>query len=248
MTGIEQNLGKKKPEPEGSRPGRMELRKPFPRTQEETKQMFSRTKVLCAALLCMAVTSAARAELLNLNLLVPDIESGFIDVMYDASGDMFSATGFALAIDYDGIAPPDYNINNGSFDLSASIDDFGSASSGSLAIGGDIPGLGVMGSLLTGSLTDFGFQTGGGDLFEFLFTVTGGQLAGDFGGLGATVGVILNADGSTFTGDWTLDFNNNGGNPGFGLGVADTAFIPAPAGLAVLLGAGFCAGRRRRRG
>jgi hypothetical protein len=201
---------------------------------------------LSALVLTVVSTQTSHASLLNLNLLVPDIESGFIDVMYDASGDMFSATGFALAIDYDGIAPPDYNINNGSFDLSASIDDFGSASSGSVAIGGDIPGLGVMGSLLTGSLTDFGFQTGGGDLFEFLFTVTGGQLAADFGGIGATIGVILDANGSGFTGDWGLDFNNNGGMPGFGLGVADTAFIPAPPALAVLLGVGFFARRRRR--
>jgi len=57
----------------------------------------------------------------------------------------------------------------------------GNASSGSIAIGGTI-GL----TLLTGDLTDFGFgflfNDPGQDLFEFMWNVTGGTLASDFGG------------------------------------------------------------------
>ena len=53
--------------------------------------------------------------------------------------------------------------------------------------------------LLTGTLTDFGLldNTGGGqanaDVFRFIFQVTGGSYASNFGGVGAKVGLQFNA-------------------------------------------------------
>jgi hypothetical protein len=189
---------------------------------------------------------SADAALLNLSLLpVPDITSGFIDVSYNASSDAFSAQGFAFSM----TDSPNRTITNGTFNLSAIVDSAGMATSGTITIGGTIPAIPAGTPLLTGTLTAFGFQTGGGSIFEFLFSVTGGSLATPayFGNSGVGVfGVILNASGATFNGNWGQSFNNNGGIPGFGNGVADTAPIPAPVVAAPFAIAGFFAGRRRR--
>jgi uncharacterized protein (TIGR03382 family) len=201
--------------------------------------------VVCLAAGALAVP--ARAELLNLDLLdSPDIASSFIDVMYDAGSDQFTASGFAMTFD-NGAEPP-VDISSGVFSLAATITDGGLLSGGSLTIQGDASGFGP--TLLTGELVDFGYFDGGGDLVELLFTVTGGDLATPslYGDPGAIAGVILNANGSSFTGSFALNFDNNGGFPGFGIGTSDTASIPAPGALLLLLVAGSLQGRRRRTG
>jgi hypothetical protein len=61
------------------------------------------------------------------------------------------------------------------------------------------------GVLLTGEVTGFGFQDSGGstDLYDFTFTVTGGQLAFLYP---SGVGVEVTSEQSDFTGDFTLNF------------------------------------------
>lgn len=197
--------------------------------------MLGQFAIVCATTLALTVSS--EAALLGLTLQpFPDINSAFLNVNYNAGTDAFSASGFALAMNDDGI-PPAVAITGGTFAINATIDGAGSASSGSLTINGTA---GIFGpTLLTGSLTAFGWSPVG--LFEFIFTVTGGSLAIPtyYGNPGASIGVILDAGGNNFTGDWSLSFNN------FGQGVSDTAPIPAPATLPLLLAA-FCVGRRRR--
>ena len=175
--------------------------------------------------LLLGAGSQAEAAPLNLTLLdTPDIVSGFIDVTYNATTDTFSASGFALELDDDGSIPSE-TIAGGTFDLSASIDASGLLASGTLDIGGTVASLGFnSGTLLTGDLTAFGFPNAGGDPLEFLFSVTGGDAAGLYGGAGSTGGVIL-AGGTGFTGDFTADFT------GGGMAVADVAPVPVPAAL-----------------
>lgn len=203
-----------------------------------------------SCLLAMIATSSARADLLNLELLdFPDIFSGFIDVMYDAGSDQFTATGFALTFDDDGDGPQE-NITGGVFTIVGTILEGGFFTSGSLTIEGDVLGFGT--TLLTADVVDFGFLNDGGDLFEFVFQITGGDLAIAelYGGPGTIVGVILDANfgGTGFNGSFDQDFNNNDGMPGYGLGVSDTApLIPGPSALLVLLAAGGLGARRRLR-
>ena len=142
----------------------------------------------------------------------------------------------------------------GSFNISATIDEFGTASAGTLSITGSLLGLGP--TLLTGTLRDFGFLDGGGDLFEFLFTINNGVLGipGLFGGPGSVVGVILDANGSNFNGSFTTGFTNIFGRHSHGhkhdhdhgFGFARTAPIPEPATLALLM-TGALVWRKRRR-
>ncbi len=202
---------------------------------------------VCLATLSM--TLSAKAALLGLALNpFPDIQSSFIDVTYNATTDQFVASGFALSFNDNG-APPNVNITGGTFNLTATINGSGVATAASLTIGGTVPGFGS--ALLTGTLAstpNFGFMTGGGDIFEFLFTVTGGSLASAYyGGIGARFGLILDANFSAggFTGNWNSNFNNNGGQTGFGQGVSDAAPVPAPGALALLALGGFVSRRRR---
>lgn len=202
-------------------------------------------RVLLVSVLMMAMGSQAQAAPLNLTLLnTPDIVSTDISVNYTAGSGSFTASGFALALDDDGSVPAE-DIAGGTFNISATIDSTGALQSGgALSIGGTVASLNFLsGTLLTGNLTEFGFPDSGRNPLEFLFTVTGGDAAGLYGGSGATGGIILSSI-SDPTGDWdfTADFT------GDGFAVSDVAPIPVPAAVWLfgsgLLGlAGF--GRRR---
>ena len=208
--------------------------------------------ILFLAALVAAVLSfspVARATPLGLNLLpFPDIASTSIDVVYNAGSDLFTADGAAVSLNLGG-GP--LNITGGGlFDLDAMIDGSGVLTGGTLTITGTVGTTFTGGTLLTGTLTDFGFiDPPGGDIFEFLFNVTGGDLAASFGPLG---GVILDAafPSSDFDGTFTANFDNLGsGGAGFGAGVSDTAPVPEPATLSLMLlgGGGLFAIRRRKK-
>ena len=180
----------------------------------------------------------------------PDIAFFFVDVTYDATSDVLDADGFALTLEHP--AGVSNAIAGGFFDLTAVIDDLGNPGAGSLSILGTVPTLGFGGgTLLTGTLTDFGFRPEGGDPLEFLFDVTGGDAAALYGGLGSSFGVILS--GASFPGSFGSDFNNLGVNiaSGSGGGFGDVAPpIPEP-GSKILFAAGLllvvaCVGARGR--
>jgi hypothetical protein len=179
----------------------------------------------------------------------PDLKGGFVGVSYTASSHLFEAWGYSeeyahgslsLTANYDAL---DYF-------LSATINAPGVlGSGGTLSISGDV-GSGVE-PLLTGNLTSgpagtaFGFGDGNGDIFQFLFTVSGGKAAivHDFGGVGATGGVILNGwfDSPSIP-TWTSSFANDGFS-----GTMDCFSIPEPASVSLsLIGGALCAVVRSR--
>lgn len=185
--------------------------------------------ILLAAFTFCFFTSAASATPLDLVLPPsPDIVSQFITVDYAAATGTLSADGYALEL-ADGVGGPEA-IRGGTFGLHAILDDLGNLQAGgTLSIGGTIPTIGAnSGTLLTGTLTSFGFRPVGGDPLEFLFEVTGGDLAGLYGELGA---VILSGTG--FAGSFASDFGS-----GIMQSVSDTAPVPEPsAALVFMLGA-----------
>mgnify|MGYP001609355085 CR=1 FL=1 len=178
---------------------------------------FSASALGIAALLLASPVYAS----LNLSLQrSPDILSGFIDVSYDSTTDLFGATGFALELN-DGLGDPE-TIFGGAFGLNANIDGSGVLGGGTIALGGTVPSLGfISGTLLTGTLIDFGFPSTG-DPLEFVFSVTGGDAAGLFGA--GPIGVILSESG--FEGTFTSSFGNQSS------GYADVApVVPLPGSL-----------------
>lgn len=158
----------------------------------------------------------------------PDITSAFITVNYDAGSGMFTANGFPTGL----ALPPGYNVTPGAFSLNMQVAQAtGQLISGAVSITGTVPDLGLMsGTLLTGNINNFGFPSGGGEIFEFLVDVTGGDLAGAFG---SQAGIILDAHDTGFGGSFQQSF----GNTPF-QGVSDTfasPVVPEPASVLVWL-------------
>ena len=229
---------------------------------------------LLTAALGLVGSREARGEHLQFQPLPPDITSGFILVEYDHTTGNFVASGYAATLDLDGVAPLDYNIyapgsstSPGSFNINLTLDQAsGKPKEGTLTVGGVIkdtvpglPGPADSGTLLTGDIHAFGFGGDGDEIFEifeFVFDVTGGDLAPLYAP--QQVGVILDvngyAAGKEFTGSFDSDFNNDVYGLGIGIGVSDIHYTPEPSSLMALsfLGPfgilyGVCVWWRRRR-
>jgi hypothetical protein len=177
--------------------------------------------------------TASAASLFGGLVPPPDLASTNTQVVYDATTDIFTASG----------VPGQFNDGSdlwlifpaSSIDLTATIDGAGNLISGALSITGSIPGLSLAGpDLLLGTLTAVGDI--GTDL-QFLVTITGGDLQGYYP---SQAGIVIG--GAGFTG-WDANFSNGGA------GTVDVAPIPEP-GTAALLALGLVfvgAGRSARR-
>jgi hypothetical protein len=171
-----------------------------------------------------------------------------MDVSYDAGSRAFLASGWTT----------DYNISDGnggaarvgvsvtdSYILSATINNSGGLTGGTLTINGAVNGDGnaiavplLTADLVTGSAgITFGYGDGGNNIFQFRFNVRGGTLADDFGGTGTAGGVTLVAwfDASSgdhpFTGSWNSNFDSNGSSNGD----IDCFSVPEPTTTACFL-------------
>lgn len=197
-----------------------------------------------AALLAVAgswfLAAPAVSAPLNLTQQFPDILVWDLDIAYDAGTGSFTANQTPSAwFEYspDGISSS--GAGDWTYALTASLDSNGGLTSGSLEIQD-----GSSSTQLAGNLTAFGHfddTQGDNDLFEFLFDVTGGDLAGDFGALG---GIIIRTGSSSFAGDFSTDFTAVSSS-------SDTfaAVVPVPAAV-WLFGSGLlglaAAARRRQ--
>jgi hypothetical protein len=188
---------------------------------------------------------------------VPYFNASLVSISYDSTLDMFEVHGTTDA--YMGgvselLGPGDYT-------LTATISDAGLLTCGQMLITGDL-GSGTVplltANLITGpSGTAFGFPeplSGGGALgehnvFEFLFTVTGGNptIMSEFGPQG---GVVLDAwfsEGDlAFDGSWEVDFDNSASLNGL---AGSFAIVPEPSAVSLAILGGLLGvavyGRRR---
>jgi hypothetical protein len=176
------------------------------------------------SLAALVLVGNSIASPLNLTQAPPDISAGFVSINYNAATGQFVASGFAAALDLDGVAPPEHLISGGTFSLNVFLNTLtGEPISGTLTIGGTIAGLGAGSPLLTGNVVDFGFiDPPGGHVFEFLFTPTGGSLSSMFA---PQIGVIVTGSGPN---GFTLNSNYSATN-----GAADAFRLPEP-GSAVI--------------
>jgi hypothetical protein len=192
---------------------------------------------------------------------LPDLTGSYMDVSYDAGSSAFLASGWTTA----------YNISDGhggatdvgvsqvdSYILSATINNSGGLTGGTLTINGAVGDGDTSVTLLTANLvtgaagTAFGYGDGNNNIFQFRFDVSGGTLADDFGGTGTAGGVTLAAwfDASSgdhpFTGSWYSNFDSNGSS----VGDIDCFSVPEPTTTACFLlglGALVCIQRLNQR-
>jgi hypothetical protein len=191
------------------------------RIRQHAQRGFYASLLLSA--LAFGTAGSAQASLLGLTLQdSPDIVVSGITTTYVAGTDLFTATSIG-PMELDDGSGPSLGIDNELFTLDAVIDNFGNLSSGTFSIEGD--GLGfATNNLLTGTLTAFGSDTRF-DPFEFLFTVTSGELASLYGAPAiGTGGIILNLHG--FNNDWNADFGATRANADIGVSV-----VPVPAAV-----------------
>ena len=175
----------------------------------------------------------AQAASLDLNLQLPAINTSFMNTNYDAGTGIFDVTyGFANTITFDGSTD---NITGGGMSFSANVSAGGpgdaSLNSGTFSITGT-SGIYNSGTLLSGNLIDLGYANNGNQSLEFLFSVTGGDLAGfydsGFGGFNLFV--------SGYNDD---NFNTSFSNTSYN-GFATIAPVPVPAAV-WLFGSGLLA-------
>ncbi|MGA3283560.1 MAG: PEP-CTERM sorting domain-containing protein [Verrucomicrobiota bacterium] len=190
-----------------------------------------------------------------------DLSGSPLDVTYNSTSGSFQVKGdLQDFIDSSGTDTGDYS-GYGGYVISATINNAGVlASGGSVTIIDSASDTLLAGSLKSGaSGTAWGYYNNSSiDQFTFLFTVTGGTVASDFGGIGGLCGISLFADFSgnstgtghdtPFTGTWGGSFNNlrsSGANTGNG--TADIFPVPEPSSF-LLVSAGFlCMITLRRR-
>lgn len=167
--------------------------------------------LLLAGLFSLAVTAAPNPPL-GVQTGNPDVfyRSGTNQgCIYDGTSLVITATPLTMTLVSGGT--PDFVIG-GTLTITALIDTGGNFSTSTT--GDDVIITGVAGAfgspLLTGTLTNYGIADfGATDRVEFTFTVTGGSLATDFGGVGTEGGIITTMENSTYTGsfasNWTCD-------------------------------------------
>ena len=196
-----------------------------------------------ASLFCAG--SSARAALIPVVLPnVPDILVGNVDVTYNAVGQVLSVSGLAVQIDDDGVGAAE-GITGGTITMSVPVDSSGNLinATGTLSILGTVPVLGFnSGTLLTATITDFGFDPPNSDIQDFRFDVTGGDASGLYGSQAA----MIMSQITGFT-DWSSDWDNLIFSiPGSGTAVGDIG-VPEPSSLVLLfIGALALAAWRRR--
>ena len=194
---------------------------------------------LAAGMLCIDGSPAAGSTL-NLSPQDPDLGALSLTASYEPSSGStgtLSVTGWPTEFTLSGTDSLDIG-GNSSYNLTALINKLtGNEVSGSLAIDGTIPSLGASsGTLLTGTLSQFGYQSSGGDIFEFVFNLTGGDLAHYY--TTSQIGIILTATGSGFTGSFLTPFGTDASQA-----VSDNygyTAVPEPSAGVLLLGVLCC--------
>ena len=167
------------------------------------------------ALILWLSSSFTHASPIGLMPELPTTQFGSLagqGLQFNAGSGAFDASGLPLSVRFTGLDGTHAVSGIAGLSINLQIDGDGNASSGTglhdFALWGEVSdGINsYTGTLLTGSLLDFGFLDTGTfvDVFDFLFDVTGGSMASLFGT--ANIGVVMIAERSSFTGDFTQNF------------------------------------------
>ena len=158
---------------------------------------------------------SVHATLLDIVPDLPTTQFGSLagqGIQFNAGSGAFSATGLPLSTKFTNLGGRHAVTGAASLSINIQVSAGGLAGSGAalhdFVLLGDVSDgtTNYTGTLLTGSLVDFGFLDTGTflDVFDFLFDVTGGSRAGLFGA--GQIGVLMIAARSTFTGGFTQNF------------------------------------------
>ena len=174
----------------------------------------------------------------------PDLSALALTASYTPSAGStgtFTITGYPTSFKVANGNGPYGIAGNSVYDLTALINkNTGQLISGSLLIGGTISSASVpnasSGTLLTATLTNFGFSNSGGDFFQFVANITGGDLAHYYS---STMGIQVDASDSEFAGSFLTSFSTDvfattSDNASFNV-------VPEPSAVFLMLTSLLCA-------
>tara|TARA_R110000764_G_scaffold44470_5_gene100170 strand:- start:2930 stop:3619 length:690 start_codon:yes stop_codon:yes gene_type:complete len=194
---------------------------------------------IALGVMLIGMSMSSQASLAGFDLQdSPDIFADSIETSYYDTNQVFNAFGDAVELNYNGVKYQLDSANMGDYKLSAKIDNNGVFTGGEISIGGWLTGNNGSGQgidpltgyerltniLLTGVLSQFGFESSG--TLYFLFDVTGGDLAKFYGPIGA---IVLKGSGYT-GGDWANYSGVSSAQSDNGLRVA----VPEPTSMWLL--------------
>jgi len=146
--------------------------------------------LLFTSLFIFNVQAGVVNSTLALTTTNPDISSIVYTAEYTGNSTDGTFTSFGQASQLTTAALTNETIDAGMFELNANIQQSAGTADGVLSIGGTIASLGFnSNTLITATLLQIG---GPNTALNFLFNVTGGDAAALYGGVGATIGVIMN--------------------------------------------------------
>lgn len=156
---------------------------------------------------------AAPNPLLGIQTGYPDVyfkSSSSPAASYTAGTGTLSITSQPLTVTYISGGLPSF-VTGGVLSLTLNIDANGTFSGGSFTMTGVVDSYGS--PLLTGNVTNYGIAdlntaVGGTDRLEVAMTANGGSLLSVMGGSGASLGVIIALENSTYSGSFGADWNS----------------------------------------
>jgi hypothetical protein len=178
----------------------------------------------------------------------PDLAALSLTTKYTPSAGStgtFSINGWPTSFTVSNGGSPQAISVTGTYNLTAQINKAtGQFISGSFTIGGTIPTISGAnsGTLLTGTLTNFGFGNSGGDFFQFLANITGGDLAHYYPG---KLGIQVDANNSGFTGSFMTSFASAASDTS--TDNASMTVVPEPSTAMLIIGGLACFGFAARR-
>lgn len=196
--------------------------------------------------LLMSIAVPGQAGLIGVTPLLPETEFGSLNgqgIDFDSSNGIFNAIGVPLETKFD--SGRTLITGESSFNINILVNSQGEARSGTashdLIVQGSMrtsadPLANATNTLLTGTLLDFGYldiPNATTDVFDFLFQVTGGEMAGDIPS--DTLGVFMVAEFSSFAGGFESNFTSQRIKGSIGPTAIPPQSVPAPATLWLLL-------------
>jgi hypothetical protein len=167
----------------------------------------------------LALIGVAPLELPVMSSNIPGT-GGPTTTSYDSSTNILSVLVELAEMDFlPGLGEEGQYLTGSTVDINIRVDESGNLIGGNPSLSFDLEVQGVLfladssfiaGTMLTGEIVAFGHEDSGGttDQYDFVFSITGGQLAGLYPN--GQAGVILTSADSTFTGDFNVDFGGKG--------------------------------------
>jgi hypothetical protein len=198
---------------------------------------------LLAGLALWGYAALGQAAALNLTAGYPDVDTSLVDATYNAGTDTFHVTNQDLfgnpdpgggngVFQYALSSITGGNVDTGTYDINAIIDENGVFTSGTVTLQGQIDGAGGVKDIFSGNIVAQPGNAGivaGSNVMEFIVSITSANSS-----LGYSVGSLAGIKLSGLGSGWNFASNFERTGLSGGLNADNFALVPEPSSLALL--------------